>query len=110
VLRAMVREPETLPALRAELALAGGADRRLDAALQRIDRALADPADAELRARSVVEQLATALQASLLLRVAPAPIADAFCASRLGDGGRLFGTLPAACDLGAILERALPDL
>ena len=108
VLRAIVREPDTLPALRAEIGLARGADRRLDAALLRIDADLADPADAESRARGVVERLAVALQASLLLRVAPAPVADAFCASRLGDGGRLFGTLPAGTDFAALLERALP--
>ncbi len=35
--------------------------------------------------------------ASLLLRVAPAPVADAFCASRLAEGGHLF-----------ILDRTLP--
>jgi putative acyl-CoA dehydrogenase len=35
VLRAIVREPDTLPALRAEIALARGGDRRLDAALDR---------------------------------------------------------------------------
>ncbi len=108
VLRAIVREPDTLPALRAEIDLARGTDRRLDAALLRIDADLADPADAESRARGVVERLAVALQASLLLRVAPAPVADAFCASRLGDGGRLFGTLPAGTDFAALLERALP--
>jgi putative acyl-CoA dehydrogenase len=37
-------------------------------------------------------------------------VADAFCASRLGgDGGFAFGTLPAGSDVGAILERALPE-
>jgi putative acyl-CoA dehydrogenase len=108
VLRAMVREPETLPALRTEIALAQGADPRLDAALARIDADLAGPADAETRARGVVERLAVALQASLLLRVAPAPVADAFCASRLADGGRLFGTLARDTDFPALLERALP--
>ena len=81
---------------------------RLDAALRRLEADLADPADAELRARDLVERLAVALQASLLLRVAPGPVADAFCASRLGGGGRLFGTLPARTDFAAILARALP--
>jgi putative acyl-CoA dehydrogenase len=35
-------------------------------------------------------------------------VADAFCAGRLGEGGRAFGTLPPAVDAAAVLERALP--
>jgi len=108
VLRAIVREPDALPALRAEIALARGADRRLDAAIARLDADLSDPSDAESRARRTVEQLALALQASLLVRHAPAAVADAFCAGRLGDGGLLFGTLPEGVDTDAILARALP--
>ncbi len=62
-----------------------------------------------MRARRLVERLALALQASLLVRHAPAEIADAFCASRLaGDGGRAFGTLPPGTDFKTILERVLP--
>jgi putative acyl-CoA dehydrogenase len=34
-------------------------------------------------------------------------VADAFCAARLGGGGRAFGTLPAGVDAEAIVERAL---
>ncbi|MBC7679690.1 MAG: hypothetical protein H7233_11985, partial [Pseudorhodobacter sp.] len=46
------------------------------------------------------------LQASLLVRHAPAPVADAFCASRLAGGrGLAFGTLPGGLDLTAVLER-----
>ena len=48
------------------------------------------------------------LQASLLVRNAPAAVSDAFCAARLGGkGGRVFGTLPAGLDAGAIVERVL---
>ncbi len=62
-----------------------------------------------MQARRLVERLALALQASLLVRHAPAEVADAFCASRLaGDGGRAFGTLSPGTDFKAILERALP--
>jgi putative acyl-CoA dehydrogenase len=35
-------------------------------------------------------------------------VADAFFAARLGGGGRVFGTLPAGIDAGAIVDRALP--
>ena len=92
VLRAMVREPEGLPAFLAECELARGANAALDAHLDRLQAA---PADPEFEARRVVEDLALALQASLLVRHAPPAVGDAFCAGRLGDGGRVFGTLPA---------------
>ena len=52
-----------------------------------------------------VEQMALALQASLLLRSAPSPIADAFIASRLEGRALTFGALPPALDLEPILER-----
>jgi putative acyl-CoA dehydrogenase len=108
VLRALAREPDALPALLDEVRLARGADARLDAALRRLEADFADPADSEVRARDVVERLALALQASLLLRAAPPAVADAFCASRLAGSGRMFGTLPAQIDFTAILARALP--
>jgi putative acyl-CoA dehydrogenase len=110
VLRGMAREPEALPAFLAECELARGGDRRLDEHLDRTREriaSLADGADPQWLARGVVEDLGVALQASLLVRHAPAAVADAFCAGRLGDGGRAFGTLPAAVDPVPILERAL---
>ncbi|MCA9542401.1 MAG: acyl-CoA dehydrogenase family protein, partial [Myxococcales bacterium] len=58
VLRAMVREPETLPALRAELMAATGHDKRYDAFVARLEASLRDVATLEPRARSVVEDLA----------------------------------------------------
>ena len=63
----------------------------------------------ETRARRIVERMALALQGSLLVRHAPGPVADAFCASRLaGDGGFNYGTLPAGIDTRAIVDRHLP--
>jgi putative acyl-CoA dehydrogenase len=109
VLRALEREPDSLEALLAELQNARGADLRLDARLVRLTNLLADRSSLEPRARQVVEQLALALQASLLVSHAPAPVADAFCASRLSDSpGRQFGVLPGGLDLGAICTRARP--
>ena len=101
----LVKEPEGLPAFLAECELARGADPRLDAHLDAVTAAL-PPADPQWQARAVVEDLALALQGSLLVRNAPAPVADAFCA-RLDDGGRAFGTLPTGVDAAAIVERAL---
>jgi len=108
VLRASVREPASVPALLAELRLARGADRRLDAWVDALEVELARPEDAEARARRSVERLALGLQAALLVRHAPPAVADAFCASRLGDGGLGFGTLPPSVDPGPILERSAP--
>jgi putative acyl-CoA dehydrogenase len=105
VLRAMLKEPEGLPAFVAECEQARGGNAALDAHLDKLNRA---PTDPEFEARRVVEDLALAFQASLLVRNAPAAVADAFCAGRLGEGGRAFGTLPPAVDAAAVLERALP--
>jgi putative acyl-CoA dehydrogenase len=53
--------------------------------------------------------MALALQGSLLLRHGPAPVADAFCASRLErDWGVAFGTLPSRAPVDAVVERARP--
>ena len=105
VLRSVEREPESLAALFAEIA-AAGADRHLKAFLARLQRAFAERANQELRARRLVEMAATALQASLMLRYADARAAAAFCASRLGgDWGHVPGTLPAGTDCRALCER-----
>ncbi len=108
VLRAMVREPDALPALLAELREARGGDRRLDAWTDALERDLAAPGEAEAVARRLVERMALGLEASLLVRSAPAEVADAFCAGRLGEGGAVFGTLPAGTPFGSIVARATP--
>src|SRR5207245_1126282 len=85
VLRAMVKEPEGLPAFLEECELAHGADARLDAHLDSVrERATAIFASEEpqFEARRIVEELAVALQASLLVRHSPPAVADAFCATR----------------------------
>ena len=109
VLRALEREPASFAAFAGEVELAQGADARLDAAWQAVRREIADPTDAELRARRTVERMALVLQGALLVRHAPTQVADAFCASRLaGDSGLAFGTLPPGLDLGPLIERAQP--
>jgi len=53
--------------------------------------------------------MALAIQSALLVQHAPAAVADAFCASRLADGGhRIYGTLPRGVDCAAIIRRATP--
>jgi putative acyl-CoA dehydrogenase len=112
VLRAMVRERVGVEAFLAECELAAGADRRLDrhvAGVRERAASLFAEAQPQYGARRLVEELALALQGSLLVRHAPAAVADAFCAARLdGQGGRVYGTLPSSVDARAILERALP--
>jgi len=109
VLRALGREPESRQAFVAELDLARGANRRLDKALAGLGPEL-DAAD-ERTARRLVERLALCLQGSLLVRHAPAEVADAFCATRLGnEGGRAYGTLPRSVETAWIVERHRPRL
>jgi putative acyl-CoA dehydrogenase len=109
VLRAMAREPETVEALLQELGSTRGADARLDAAIDEIGTTLRGGEDLEPRARSLTEGLAIALQGSLMVRHAPAAIADAFLASRLGrERGRAYGALPRGIDPRPIIDRAWP--
>ncbi len=114
VLRALRREPQAREALQAELAAAWGGDPRLDAAVRDLDGrldAVGTAADevAQAGARELAERIAVTLQAALLVRHAPAAVADAFCATRLGPGsGRAFGTLPGGVDTAALLDRAGP--
>jgi putative acyl-CoA dehydrogenase len=110
VLRAVSREPEAVAAFLDEVELAAGADRRLDAAVERLRNELRDEEELEPRARRLVERLALALQGSLLVRHGDPAVADAFCASRLGDGGSVYGTLPSGLDLRAIVDRHRPRL
>ncbi len=102
VVRAVEREPGTADALLAEIRLAdhSGATGLAERALAELD---------EARARSAVERLALALQASLLVRYAPPAVADAFCAARLSGEQRLgYGALPARTELEAIVDRHRP--
>jgi putative acyl-CoA dehydrogenase len=107
VLRAMGRSSASLAAVRAEIDLARGADPRLDAAVGRLTAELADPEQLPVRARRIAGLLALCLQASLLLRHAPAAVADTFCATRLaGDWGAVLGTLPGGTPVRALVDRA----
>jgi putative acyl-CoA dehydrogenase len=106
-LRAMAKQPDAVEAFLRELDQSAGADHRLDDAVARLRKELADVSGIELRARRIVETMALVLQGSLLVRYGNAAVADAFCASRLaGDWGVAFGTLPAGLDTDAILQRA----
>jgi putative acyl-CoA dehydrogenase len=111
VLRALSREPEALDAWITEVGLARGEDPRLDRAIESVLESLADTSGLEAGARRLAGQMAACLQGALLVQHAPAEVADAFCATRLGQeyGGTL-GTLPRGTDLRAIVDRTTPTV
>jgi putative acyl-CoA dehydrogenase len=110
VLRAAVKSPAAVQAFANEVGEGAVVEPRLDAFASTLREELTSDLDTlELRARRVVERMALALQASLLVRYGDEAVADAFCASRLsGDWGQAFGTLPAGTDFGRIIERHRP--
>ena len=111
VLRAMRKTPAVVEAFWRELAKAKGANAALDRHVAALGKEFGDLADLEYRARDVVDRMALAMQAALLVQHAPAYVADAFCASRLAQGGqRNYGTLPRGVDCAAIVRRATPAL
>ena len=111
VLRALVREPECAPALLDELRLARGGDRRLDAWVAKLEAELADPADAELRARRTVERIALAVQACAARAVCAAVRGGCvLCGAARGGGRASRGCSSGRCrrgvDVGKVVERA----
>jgi putative acyl-CoA dehydrogenase len=114
VIRAVTREPASLEALTKELHVVRGRSTDLDdyadfavAQARSLD---ADSPAAAFAARSVVEALALALQGALLLEHSPAPVAEAFIASRIaGRRGHTFGSLAVdlAGSTGEVIGRYL---
>jgi putative acyl-CoA dehydrogenase len=111
VMRALSKEPAVIDAFINEVMLAKGMDSRFDIFAEGLKENFADLASLEYRSRSVVESMALALQASLLLRHGDQHVAEAFVGSRL-TGGNCFnyGTLQQGVDCKAIMERAAPVL
>jgi putative acyl-CoA dehydrogenase len=109
-LRAMGRHPKSVEVLAAEIAPALGRNRAFDAFAAKLKDGLANPQDIETRGRELTQGIALAMQGALLLRHAPAPVSEAFCASRLAPNhwGAAFGTLAATTDFRTLLDRAWP--
>ena len=116
VLRAMQRQPAVLDTYLEALAAASGGNATFDQTVQALKQSLAHLAGSEaseqqFAARRLVERMAVLFQASLLIQHAPAPIADAWCASRLmPDGGSQYGTLADPVAVDVLLERADPSV
>ena len=107
VLRATIKSPASLEAFFAEVDEGAVHEPRLQAFAASLRQEIpGDVETIELRARHVVEKMALAIQASLLVRYGDEAVADAFCASRLsGDWGQAFGTLPPGLDFTRIIDR-----
>jgi putative acyl-CoA dehydrogenase len=111
VLRTFQKEPLVRDALFAELASAGKQHKAFDQHLGWLHQAFEDASTLELRSRLVVEQMALALQAAVLIKAGNDAVADAFCRSRLDqDRGLNYGTLGVQAPFEALLARATPDL
>jgi putative acyl-CoA dehydrogenase len=109
VLRAMHKTPDVVQALFAELGRARGGHAALDRHVAALKTEFADLQALEYRARYLVDRMALAIQAALLVQHAPAAVADAFCASRLASTGHhQYGALPRGLDTAAIVARATP--
>ncbi|TWI03516.1 putative acyl-CoA dehydrogenase [Luteimonas cucumeris] len=107
VLRALARKPETVAALQQELARAKGIDPTFDRYVAQLATELSQDAFDPAGSRWLVEQLALALQAAVLLS-ARSPAATPFVRGRLGgEHGLALGTLPAGEDFDALIERAV---
>jgi putative acyl-CoA dehydrogenase len=109
VLRAIERTPGAVEVLAQETGEGARGDARTTNFIASLAHRLASrDRNDESQARGLVRDLVLALQAALLRRHAPAAVADAFCASRLGGEGGVFGTLPVGVDTRTIVERAAP--
>jgi putative acyl-CoA dehydrogenase len=108
-LRAMRKTPAVVQAYFDEVLRASGGHAALDRHVAQLKGELRDNADIEVRARSLVDRMATILQAALLVQHAPGWIADAFCRSRLDAlGHHQFGALRSDVQFDQIIERAMP--
>ena len=109
VVRALSREAAVRDALHAHLNEATGVDARFDNAVRAVEHELSSSLDDASAARRIAQLVTLTAQAALLIRHAPSHVADAFCASRLNEGGyagAAFGTLPKGVDAKAIVARA----
>ncbi len=111
VLRILQKQPEALDAYFAEILTTRGENKLFDKFTAGLQQDFADTDNLEYRARGLVERLALAMQASLLIQTGNSLVSDAFCAARLGQNcGHLYGDLPTGIDCKAIIERALPQM
>jgi putative acyl-CoA dehydrogenase len=106
LLRAL-RKADAAAALAHELAPAKGMHSALDHLATTLPMRI-DDIGSETEARRLAQDVALAVQASLLAQHAPSAVFGAFCDSRLaGRWGLSFGSLGPGIDFDAIIDRAL---
>lgn len=111
VLRAMQKTPAVVDAFFAEVGKARGGNAALDQHVAALKNEFRDFTDMEFRARDIVDRMALALQAALLVQHAPAFVADPFCTSRLTlVGHHNYGTLARGSNCEAVIARATPQM
>ncbi len=110
VLRSMQKEPESIDAVLQEINSARGLNDFFDRFITTLPDEFAEADSREFRARRIVEKTALALQATCLLKTAPAFVAEAFCLSRLSNNYLSFGTLPPEVEAEKIIERSRPQI
>jgi len=109
VLRVLERSPETVRQVLEEIDDIAGREPRVKAALDHIETLLGKAMRDQSVARALVEQLALAQGAALLLAHAPEEVSDAFLATRLDGRWRsTYGAAAIGGDARAILDRAAP--
>lgn len=108
ILRAISREPESLAAVRAEIAAAARDNAHLAAHVRRLEGWFEPGALNEATARAFAEDMALALEAAALRISAPDFVFDAFCAARLDEQERslAYGAVTAKIDAARIVARA----
>ena len=107
VLRALSKEPGVLDVLFAELG-DGHGSAVLKQQIEQLKQQFGDTDEIQHRARQLTEDVAIALQAKLLLEAGNSSVSDAFIASRLGQHGQAYGTLPRGLNLAALIARSTP--
>jgi len=111
ILRALAREPSSLKAVMAELALARGAHRAFDQHCAKLEAYSRPGGLHEGSARAFAQSAALALQAAALFQAAPDFVFEAFCLQRLAPdrSGFLYGDVCDGVDQQRLIERAMPN-
>ena len=109
VIRVLRREPSAADALMQELHAARGANRDLDRHVAALADLLRESGDDGANGRRLAQAIAVALSAAVLVRDAPAFVADALLrnasARRCGARRRCVRALPSGVDAAAIVRR-----
>ncbi len=109
VLRVIQRDRHAFESVMSDLEVMASADPQLKAQFARVHALLQEPEPLERRGRELVEALALLAAGAILRKHAPAVVADAFLATRIGGTARqTYGQGLDRADTRAIVARVLP--